>query len=629
MERRLAAILAADVANYTRIMEQGEEASLHVLRSYFEVIRQVITAHRGHIFSTAGDSVVAEFPSIVEAIRAALEIQGELVERNAALPENRRMLFRMGVNLGDVISDQDNLYGTGVNVAARLEEIAEPGGICISRMAFEQVRKIVEIRFEDMGERRLKNISEPIRVYRLIPSALGTHGSILSGSRRRRIVGIGALAIALVAAAAILVHPDALAALLRAMGFKTETAEAVPEHPSIAVLPFEDLSAGGDQRYLAEGIAEEIITGLAKFPDLVVIARSATFTYEDQDVDVKKVGTELNVSYVVEGSIQRSDRDVRITAQLIDARSRRQIWVDRYDRQVSSIFAIRDDISRSVAGALMTTSGKLATAEIARLATKDPKNFTAYDYLMRGWFEWHKFTRESNQAARDLFEKAKASDPTYARAYAGLAWTYAMDYDLGWTEDYDGAVKKALDLATEAVQLDGTDYRSHWVLGWAYLYSWDHERAVASYNRALQLNANDAELLAEMGNLLIYIGKPQQAIDQIKDGIRLNPFHDDWYLEYLGWAYEEAGMPVEAIATLEQVVKENPDEEQSWVLPFMAAAYADPKVGKPEKSKKLGAKILELEPTFTISSLIERSPYQTEEQKTRVRERLRLAGLPE
>jgi adenylate cyclase len=626
MERRLAAILALDVANYSRIMEHNEETSLDVLRSYFVVIKEVISAHRGHIFSSAGDSVVAEFPSVVEAIRGALEIQGELLERNTALPEDRRMLIRIGVNLGDVMCDQDNLYGTGVNVAARLEELAEPGGICISRTAYDQVRKIVEMTFEDMGERRLKNIAEPIRVYRIHPASRSSlQGGLRAGWRGKRLafVGLAFLVAAGIAGLLYASDPSLLSRVLSGNG------AALTEHPAIAVLPFEDLSPNGDQKYLAEGIAEELITGLAKFPDLVVMVRNATFGYEDRKVDVRQVGKELGVNYVVEGSIQRADQQVRITAQLIDANSGRQLWADRYDRQVSSIFDIRDDISRSVAGTLMGTRGKLAEAELARVAGKDPKNFTAYDYLMRGWYEWYKFTRESNQAARDLFEKAKAADPAYARAYAGLAWTYSLDYDLGWAEDYDATVKTALDMASEAVRLDGNDYRSHWVLGWAHLYSWEHERAIASYTRARDLNPNDAELLAEMGNVLIYVGKPQQAIDQIKEAMRLNPFHEDWYVEYLGWAYEEADMPAEAVATLEQVVDESPSEEQSWVLPFLAAAYADPRVGRMDKAKKVTGKILEAEPDFTISGLIDRSPYQTDAQKTKLREGLQHAGLPE
>ena len=314
------------------------------------------------------------------------------------------------------------------------------------------------------------------------------------------------------------------------------------------------MSATGDQQYLADGIAEELITGLAKFPELVVMARNSTFAYKDKPTDIRQVGKDLNVRYVVEGSVQRSDHNVRVTAQLIDASTGRHLWADRYDRQLDSIFAIRDDITRSVAGTLGGLQGKVAQAEAARVSGKDPNSFTAYDYVTRGWYEWRKFTAEGNAAARDLFELASKVDPNYARAYAGLAWTYANDYDYEWTDDFDKAIKLASENASTAVRLDPSDYQAHWVLGWAYLYNREHEKAMASYLRARELNPNDAELLAEMANLLIYVGQPKQAIAQVKEAIRLNPFHEQWYEEYLGWAYEEAGMPQEAIEVLEKVI---------------------------------------------------------------------------
>ena len=251
---------------------------------------------------------------------------------------------------------------------------------------------------------------------------------------------------------------------------------SLPEHAAIAVLPFDDMSATHDQQYLADGITEELITGLAKFPELIVMARNATFAYKDKPTDIRQVGKDLNVRYVVEGSIQRSDQNVRVTAQLIDASTGRQLWADRYDREINSIFAIRDDITRSIAGTLGGLAGKLAQAEAARLSGKNPNSFTAYDYLMRGWYEWHKFTREGNAAARDLFEQARKIDPNYARAYAGLAWTYADDYDYEWTDDYDKTLKLALENASTAVRLDPNDYQAQWALGWAYLYNRQHEQ---------------------------------------------------------------------------------------------------------------------------------------------------------
>ena len=301
---------------------------------------------------------------------------------------------------------------------------------------------------------------------------------------------------------------------------------SLPEHASIAVLPFNDLSAIHDQQYLADGIAEELITGLAKFPDLIVMARNSTFTYKDKPTDVRQVGKDLNVRYVVEGSITRSDQNVRVTAQLIDATTGSHIWADRYDRSLNNIFEIRDDIMQSIAGTLGGLQGKVAKAEIARVSEKDPNSFTAYDYVMRGWYEWYKLTREGNAAARNLFEQATKIDPNYARAYAGLAWTYSSDYDFEWTDDFDKTLKLVLENASTAVRLDPNDYQAHWALGWASLYNRDYEKAMAEYLRARELNPNDAEVLAEMSNFLVYVGQPKQAIAQLKEAIRLNPFHD-------------------------------------------------------------------------------------------------------
>jgi adenylate cyclase len=625
MERRLAAILAADVEGYSRHTELNEEASTATLRMYRVVVEESISAHRGHIFSSAGDGVVAEFPSIVEAIRCAVEIQNEMAERNAGVPENERMQFRIGVNLGDVIAEENNFYGTGVNVAVRLEQLAEPGGICVSQTVYDQVRKIVEIPFQDIGERRLKNIADPVHVYRVLPSPPPWLNRLFSHTNihRRRLgvaAGILLLLLALAVGAFYLRQPAALWDAL--LGGELSRA--------IAVLPFDDMSATHDQQYLADGISEELITDLAKFPELIVMSRNATLTYKDKPTDSRQVGKDLNVSYVVEGSIQRSDQNLRVTAQLIDASTGSQLWADSYDREISSIFAIRDDITRSIVGTLGGLGGKLAQAEVARVSRKNPNSFTAYDYLMRGWHEWHKFTREGNAAARDLFEQARKIDPNYARAYAGLAWAYADDYDYGWTDDYDKTLKLTLETANTAVRLDPDDYQAQWALGWAQLYNRQHENAMAHYLRARNLNPNDAELLAEMANFLIYIGQPKQAIDQVKEAIRLNPFHQNWYVQYLGWAYEEAGMPKEAIEILEQALDlQNPDEDQLWYFPTLAAAYANPTVGRMDDARKIVKTILSREPEFSISKKVARYPYKTKELTDRYVNAVRRAGLPE
>ena len=627
MERRLAAILAADVQGYSHHTEVDEEASTATLRMYRAVVEESISAHRGHIFSSAGDGVVAQFPSIVEAIRCAVEIQNEIAERNASVPEKQQMQFRIGVNLGDVIAEDNNLYGTGVNVAVRLEQLAEPGGICISQTVYDQVRKIVEIPFEDIGERRLKNIAEPIHVYRILPSPLPWLKRLFS---RRGLVwgfsaaaGVALLLLAMAGGAFYLRQPAALWDALIGDGSRTE-------HPAIAVLPFADMSATHDQQYLADGITEELTTGLAKFPELIVMSRNSTLTYKDKPTDTRQVGKDLNVRYLIDGSVQRADQNVRVTAQLIDASTGSQLWADGYDREISSIFAIRDDITRSIVGTLGGLGGKLAQAEVSRVSAKNPNSFTAYDYLMRGWYEWHKFTRESNAAARDLFEQARKIDPNYARAYAGLAWAYADDYDYEWTEDFEKTLKLTLENANTAVRLDPNDYQAQWALGWACLYNRQYEQAMAHYLRARALNPNDAELLAEMANFLIWIGQPKQAIDQVKEAIRLNPFHENWYEEYLGWAYEEAGMPQKAIEIFEKVIDlQNPDDDGLWYFPFIAAAYADPTVGRMDDAREIVRTLLSRKPEFSISEALSHAyPYKTKELVDRFVNAARRAGVP-
>ena len=562
---------------------------------------------------------------------ARVEIQNEIAERNAAVPEDGRMQFRIGVNLGDVIAEENNLYGTGVNVAVRLEQLAEPGGICLSQTVYDQVRKIVEIPFEDIGEHRLKNIAEPVHVYRILPSPSRRGSKRLfsrTNIRRQRFgVATGVLLLLLAVAAAgafYLRQPAVLWDALLGGGL------SLPEHAAIAVLPFNDMSATHDQQYLADGITEDLTTGLAKFPELIVMSRNSTLTYKDKPTDTRQVGKDLNVRYLIEGSVQRADQNVRVTAQLIDASTGSQLWADGYDREISSIFAIRDDITRSIVGTLGGLGGKLAQAEVARLSAKNPNSFTAYDYLMRGWYEWHKFTRESNAAARDLFEQSRKIDPNYARAYAGLAWAYADDYDYEWTEDFEKTLKLTLEMAQTAVRLDPNDYQAQWALGWACLYNRQHEQAMAHYLRARELNPNDAELLAEMANFLIWIGQPKQAIDQVKEAIRLNPFHENWYEDYLGWAYEEAGMPQKAIEIFEQVIDlQNPDDDGLWYFPFIAAAYADPTVGRMDDAREIVKTLLSRKPEFSISEALSHAyPYKTKELVDRFVNAARRAGVP-
>lgn len=611
-ERRLAAIASLDVVDYTRLMEADEAATHKALTACMQdVVEPLVATYHGHIFKFTGDGALIEFASAVDAVKCVFEIQCNLQQWNAGVSPERPIIFRIGVNVGDVIFAEQDVYGMGVNVAARLQTLAEPGTIFVSAVVVDHIHNQVDLDLDYIGQRRVKNVSEPIKVYRMRPGI----GAPKPLPYRRRTPGWR--------------HPRALAALILVVAglalalawwqpWHRPSLLAPPNKPSIAVLPFENLSPDPGQVYLAEGITEDLITNLAKFPDLYVIARNSSSIYTDKPVKVQRIRDDLGVSYVVEGSVQKAANSVRITAQLIDTETGEHIWAERYDRDVDKIFQIQDDVVAAIAGTLTGTTGMLAAAELKRVSDKPPQTFIAYDYLMQGWHEWYKFTPEGNREARRLFDTARKTDPSYARAYVGLAWTYALDYEYDWTEDYKNAVDQALAFAKKAVQLGPKDYRSYWVLGWAYLYSWEHEQAEAAYNRARDMNPNDAELLAEMASLLIYIGRPEQAISQIKEAMRRNPFFDQWYVEYLGWAYQEAGQPQECIDTLEKIIDTQPTQEQLWLLRILAACYADPKVNRMADAQRTAKEILMLDPGFSMAAhrkyVEETLPYKTPQQ---------------
>ena len=499
----------------------------------------------------------------------------------------------------------------------------DPGAIFVSSAVVAQVGNRGGLGFAYVGERAVKNIVEPVEVYRVTADA-GTGTALprrrLRSGRRLLLLGVVPLIV--------------LCGLIAAWRFDLiDTGEVrMPAgKPSIAVMPFRNLSADVAQDYFAEGINEDLITDLAKFPGIYVASRSASDYYKDKPAPLELVRSDLGVNYVLEGGIQKSNNDVRITVQLIDAVSGENLWAERYDRNPEHIFEIQDDITRTIAGTLMGTTGLLAEAELRRLARKPAKNWIAYDYLMQGWHEWYKFTPESNKEARRLFEVARKADPTYARAYASLAWTYALDYEYEWTDQYEETVAQALALSKKAVELDEKDYRSYWVLGWSYLYSWQHEQAEAAYNKARQMNPSDTELMAEMASLLIYVGRPQQAIEQLQEAMRRNPFYDRWYVEYLGWAYQEANMAKECVDTM-KIVDPEPVQRDLWLLRILAACYADPAVNDMEQAHAVAAKILALDPDFSLAAhrkfQEETFPYKSPDLIDKWTVALQRVGLP-
>ena len=573
MERKLATILAADVAGYSRLMGADEEATLHTLTAYRAIIDGLIAGHRGRVFGSAGDSVVAEFASPVEAVRCAVAIQSDLETQNVELPEDRRMRFRIGVNLGDVMVDGDNLLGDGVNVAARLEELTEPGGIYISGTVFEQVKGKLDLDFDDLGEQAVKNIAEPVPTYRV---AIGPEVK----SRVRRMARAGSAKLRWLAASAALVLLMAAAGValwLEPWLPPTDIEVAVgdsaslelPDKPSIAVLPFTNLSGDKAQDYFSDGITEDIITALSRFTDLFVIARNSVFTYKDKPVKVQQVSRELGVRYVLEGSVQKFGDRVRIHAQLIDATTGHHLWAERFDGELADVFALQDELTQKIVTPLAV---EMSAAEVKRVLQKDTDNLAAYDYVLRGHQQMHLLTKESNFKSRELFETAIELDPNYARAYARMAWTHLNDFRLGWSEDPERSLVVALEFAEKAVALDDTFADAHTALGDVYLWTKQYDRAVAEMERAIALNPNNADGYEGLGDVLTWVGRPGEAIGYVKRAMRLNPNYPFFYLWGLGHAYFVAAQYEEAIEILKQLLARNPTFGPAYL--YLAASYS-------------------------------------------------------
>jgi adenylate cyclase len=477
--RRLAAILAADVAGYSRLMAADEEATLRTLDAYRRTMSDLIEEHAGRIFGSAGDSVIAEFSSAVQAVRAAVAIQRSLDRHNADLPENRRMEFRIGINLGDVMADGDNLLGDGVNVAARLEGVAEPGGICLSGAVRDQIEGKLKFSLTPIGQRSLKNISRPVSVYSVDwrpehPVATGVLGGTL----------------------------------------------AVPDKSSIAVLPFSNMSGDPEQEYFADGITEDIITALSHHRWFFVIARNSTFVYKGRGVDVKHVARELGVRYILEGSVRRAGQRVRITGQLIEAETGNHLWAERFDRDMADIFAIQDEITQSVVGAI---EPEMLLLEGRRAYRKSVSNLDAFDCSMRAMWHFSQLAAEDSEQAVALLRQAIALDPNLAQANMALARTLNSRIWYGWSSDIGQDVAETYAAAARAVSLDERDPYSHYAFCWASLMRRMHAQALAEAQRSIDLNPNFALGFFALGLVRVYIGHFTEALDSLLRSLRLNP----------------------------------------------------------------------------------------------------------
>jgi adenylate cyclase len=622
VKRKLTAIFSADVKGYSRLMGENEEATIRTLRAYREVMSGLIEKHRGRIVDSPGDNVLAEFASVVEGVRCAVEIQEELKARNADLPEDRKMEFRIGVNLGDVVEEGEQIYGDGVNIASRVEGLAEGGGICVSGSAYEQIKNKLDLGFEYLGERTVKNIAEPLKVYSVLmePEAAGkVIGEKKVGLKGRQWVAGAIVALIAVAVGAIIwnfifrsTSSPKKAAIL------ATTAIPLTGRASIAVLPFKNLSGNQEQEYFSDGITNDIITDLSKFREMFVIASNTVFTYKGKPVNVKEVSRELGVRYVLEGSVQKAGDDVRINAQLIDATTGLHLWAERYERGIKDLFSVQDEIVQMI---VATLAIKIDAAERARVMRKDSNNLEAYDYVLRGEELISRRTRSANVEAKKMFKKAIELDSRYEAAYVGLGWSYYFQAVAGWTEFPEHAMEKALAYGQKALSLGEPDALTHALLGSVYLRLEKYDLAITELQQAVKLNPNHARSHLQLGTIMLYTGRTDEAIQLLQTGLRYHPYADSEDYWRLALAYYLKGEYDEAIRTWERSLGRNPNNV--WIHMGLAAAYAQ--AGRSEDAKRSADMIRRLHPFFEVESSF--TLFQNPADRDKILDGLRKAGL--
>jgi TolB-like protein/class 3 adenylate cyclase len=620
--RKLTAILAADVVGYSRLMGADEPGTISTLGDYRKVFIKQIENHRGHVVDAKGDAILAEFASVVDAVAGAVEIQRELAERNETLPADRRMDFRIGINTGDVIVQDDVIYGDGVNVAARLESLADPGGVTISRNAFDQVEGKLPLFYEDMGEHAVKNIIRSVRAYRVLTKPGAAAHRVVKVKRmvarfRRRTVFAAALTVILVGGGL-------------AIGFQNyfstrDVAEkelALPDNPSIAVLPFVNMSGDTEQEYFSDGISETIITDLSKLSNLFVIARNSTFRYKGKAVDVRTVGKELGVRYVLEGSIQKAGGRVRINVQLVDATTGEHLWAERYDRPFDDLFALQDEITKKIVTELDVN---LVEGEQARMWRTISGHMGSYEITMKAVEAFRKGTRESNEEAKRIFQNILDDEPDNAGALAGLGWAHLSDFRFGWSSNPRQSMDRASELANRSLSLDDDVAVAHALLGFLYMYQGRHDESLASMRKAISLHPNSSLFSAIYANALIFSGKPQEALAAIERAMRLSPFYPTWYLGVLSLASYDSGHFEESIAANEKLISR--DQAGHTDLAYLGLSIAYSGLGDGHKARRAAQEVIRVRPDFSLEDLPRIYPYRDPAKIDQMARALRSAGL--
>jgi adenylate cyclase len=580
VERRLAVIFAADMVGYSRLMETDEAGTLARLRVHrLELIDPAIAKNKGRIIKTAGDGMLVEFGSVTDAVQCAAEIQRRMAKRNADVAPGRWIQFRIGINLGDVILEDGDIFGDGVNIAARLEALADAGGIYVSQAIRDQIGDRLGIAFEDLGEQTVKNIARPIRVFRA-----------LLGEETRPMSGAAA---------------DATAA------------GAATDKPAIAVLPFTNMSGDPEQEFFADGLTEDIITALSRFRDLLVISRNSAFVYKGKAVRIQDVAREFGVQYVVEGSVRKAGNRVRVTVQLIDAETDRHVWAERYDRELEDIFAIQDEITAAI---VATLPGRVEQATHDRAERKPTDSMAAYELVLAGKVLHHRSNPEANAEALRLLERAIALDPKYAHAHAWKACVLGQTWVNGWCEDRQATWERVVAELQIALALNDNDSDVHRILAAVSLASDDHDRAQHHQERGLALNPNNDLIVVQQGELLTWLGRPEEGIEWIRKAMRLNPYHPERFWNHLGRAYFVAHRYEEAIEAFMRITR--PDATHHA---FLAAAHGQ--LGDATAAAHQAAEVRARDRNFTLETYLATLHYKHPDDLEHHRAALLKAGL--
>jgi adenylate cyclase len=581
-ERRLAAVLAADMVGYSRLMEVDETGTLARLKTHrIELIDPAIAKNRGRIIKTTGDGMLVEFHSVADAVLCASEVQRRMAHRNSDVAPARWIQFRIGINLGDVIVEDNDIFGDGVNVAARLEMLAEPGGICISGAVRDQVGdRLDDLEFEDLGDKSVKNIARPIRVYRIR----------LEGDSRTAAEGLNNIAFT----------------------------APISRKPSIAVLPLVNMSGDPEQEFFADGLTEDIITELSRFRDLLVISRNSTFVHKGKAVKVREVAREFGVDYVLEGSVRKAGDRIRVTVQLIDGETDRHIWAERYDRKLDDIFAIQDEMTRAI---VATLPGRVEAATHDRAKRKPTDNMAAYECVLAAKVLHHRSIREDNAEAQRLLDRALALDPNYAHAHAWKACVLGQTWVYDWCTDREATFQQLACELEIALALDDNDSDVHRILAALNLTRDDHDKAAYHQERALALNPNYDLVVVQQGELLTWLGRPEEGIDWIKRAMRLNPYHPERFWSHLGRACYCAEKYAEAAEAFTRITR--PDYTHHA---FLAATFAQ--MGSTVAAAAHAAEVLKREPKFSVAAYLLTQHYKRAVDRERHEAGLLKAALP-